>query len=215
LQKPSKTLKAASLKLSRQIFAFIAQQLRPIFAPQRTLALANGRKKRAKMRTHHCGSFQMKCAALAAGLVIADPTLFDQKPEEKQTRNTKINYKFQMSLPTMVSSSPPLNDYCDSDNESEEESDSRMDDEDEKPPVLQQANVDIFAKLVQDAMRRNAVEQRQKQIKPQRRKPQQPRVANKKQQQMDFANLLNPSNTGGNQSFDQALLEILAQGKPL
>lgn len=80
-----------------------------------------------------------------------------------------------------------------------------------------QANVDIFAKLVQDAMRRNAAEQRQKQqIKPQKRKPQQPRVANNRQkQQMDtFASLLNHSNSGNNQSFDQALLEIIAQGRP-
>ncbi|KAI6190170.1 Serum response factor [Aphelenchoides bicaudatus] len=77
-----------------------------------------------------------------------------------------------MSLPTMVSSSPPLNEYCDSDNESEEESDSRMDEDDEKPPVLQQANVDFFTKIVQEALR-NSNEQRQKQAKPQKRKSQQ------------------------------------------
>lgn len=125
----------------------------------------------------------------------------------------------------MVSSSSPLNDYCDSDNESEgkwwhqtangNNLDSR--DEDERPPVLQQANVDIFTKLFQTAMMKNSSgqqqQQQQRQITPQKRKTQPVKTPSSRQkQQIDsFMNFLSHASSGSN--HDQAtLFELITQG---
>lgn len=105
-----------------------------------------------------------------------------------------------MTLPTMVSSSPQINDYCDSDNESEE-SDSHLDDD--QPPLLRQSNVVDPMKLLKEAMRA-ASEQRQRQSKPPPKpKTQQIKVPNNRQ---------NRQQNDPNQ-VEQALLAFLAQGK--
>jgi hypothetical protein len=99
------------------------------------------------------------------------------------------------------SSSPPLNDYCDSDNDSEE-SDSRVD-EDDQPPVLHQSSVDTI-KLINEAMRA-ASEQRQRQTKPVKPKSQQIRSQNNRNKSQNDVNMQgNP--------LEQALMAFLASG---
>lgn len=103
-----------------------------------------------------------------------------------------------MTLPTMVSSSPPINEYCNDSDDSDED--------DEQPPVLRQSNMDRLKMLSEAMQAASKRRQRQTNTKPPKPKTQPVNFSNSRIRQQPDQNI------SGNQ-LEQVLYSFLSQSK--